>query len=131
LPDTGTGPTLAEGIGTARITGQFAKAKVDGAFRISDREAVEMAYYLKEFEGLYVGPAAALNVVGAVKVAKRLGPGHTIVCVVCDGGSRYRSTLFNSEELSKLGLTPTMYKKGKGNLDFVDQLDTLNYYEKH
>ena len=131
LPDVGSSPTIAEGIGTARITGQFAKAQIDGAFKVSDKEAVEMAYYLKEYEGLYVGPAAALNVVGAVKAAERLGPGHTIVCVVCDGGARYRSTLFNQEELSKLGLTPSQFKKGRGNLEFVDKLNTQNYYEKH
>ena len=62
-----------------------------------------MAYYLKEVEGVYVGPSAALNVVGAVKVARQLGPGHTIVTILCDGGGRYQSKLYTKAWLSEKG----------------------------
>lgn len=58
-----------------------------------------MAYYLTKFEGMCLGPSAALNVVGAVKLAKLLGPGHTIVTILCDGGERYQSKLYNEEYL--------------------------------
>ena len=62
-----------------------------------------MAYYLKEVEGVYVGPSAALNVVGAVKVAQKLGPGHTVVTVLCDGGARYKSKLYTKAWLAEKG----------------------------
>jgi cysteine synthase A len=95
-----------EGIGIMRLTANFAAARVDGAFRGTDREGVEMCYWLLRNEGLWVGPSAALNVVGAVKVARQLGPGHTIVTVLCDSGSRYQNTVFNKEWLDKHNLAP-------------------------
>ena len=106
LPRPEGGKSMMEGVGIDRITGQFKQAKVDGAIRITDLEAVEMAYYLKEYEGLFIGPSAALNVVGAVKAAKLLGPGNTIVTIICDGGIKYKSKLWNEEFLKEHQLVP-------------------------
>jgi cysteine synthase A len=72
---------------------------IDGAFIGTDKEAVEMAYFLKHYEGLFVGSSAALNIVGAVKTAQIMGPGHTIVTVLCDGGTRYQSKLYDEKYL--------------------------------
>ena len=93
------GSTFAEGIGIDRVTKNFEQAKVDGSMQVTDKEAVEMAYYLKEHDGILIGPSAAINVVGAVKLAKELGPGHTVATVICDSGDRYKSKLFNPEWL--------------------------------
>lgn len=100
------GPTIVEGIGIGRLTANFAAAlpHVDGAFDGTDAEAVDMAYFLLRNEGLFVGPSAALNVVGAVKAARQLGPGHTVVTVICDGGDRYRSKLYSPAWLAGQGL---------------------------
>ena len=103
------GSTITEGIGNDRITANFGAAMaagLDGALLATDREAVEMAYHLLQKEGLCVGPSAALNVVGAVKLARKLGPGKTVVTVLCDGGERYRSKLWNAEWLRQKGLVP-------------------------
>lgn len=100
------GSTVTEGIGIARLTANFASAaKIDGAFRCSNEEAVAMAYYLLRREGIFVGPSAALNVVGAVKLARKLGPGHTVATVLCDGGARYQSKLYSASWLESQGLT--------------------------
>ena len=69
------------------------QARIDSAYRVTDTEAVQMARHLLEHEGLFVGGSAALNCVGAVRAARQLGPGHTIVTVLCDGGQRYLSTI--------------------------------------
>jgi cysteine synthase len=96
------GPTkLLEGVGIARLTANFSKAlphihKGD-AFHGTDQEALDMAFFLLKHEGLLVGPSAALNVCAAVKAARRLGPGHSIATVICDGGNNYRSKLFSKE----------------------------------
>lgn len=101
-----TGSCFIDGIGIMRKTANFASARVDGAFRGTDREAVEMAHYLLRNEGLFVGPSAALNVCGAVKLARRLGPGCTVATVLCDGGERYRATTFSAEWLRSKDLAP-------------------------
>ncbi|KAL4430687.1 hypothetical protein ABPG75_005943 [Micractinium tetrahymenae] len=98
--------TITEGIGINRLTQNFARAQVDGAFKGTDREAVEMAQYLLRNEGLFVGSSAAMNCVGAVKAARRLGPGHTIVTVLCDGGHRHLSKFHSPSYLAEHGLTP-------------------------
>lgn len=82
------GTTINEGIGINRITQNFKLAQIDGAFRGTDQEALDMAYYLLRREGIFVGPSAALNVVGAVKLARQLPQGSTVVTVLCDGGER-------------------------------------------
>ncbi len=80
--------------------------QVDDAFKGSDREAVEMGAYLLRNDGLFVGSSAAMNCVGAVKAARALGPGHTIVTVLCDGGQRHLSKFHNPDYLRQHGLAP-------------------------
>ena len=108
--------TVTEGVGINRITANFAKARVDGAFQATDTEAVEMANYLMRNEGLFVGSSAAVNCVGAVKAARALGVGHVVVTVLCDGGHRHLSKFHNKEYLEVHGLTPTHTGRG---LEFV------------
>ena len=113
---TSSGSSIIEGIGIGRITDNFKQAKLDGCLRGTDLEAIEMCYYLLRNEGLFVGPSAALNVVGAVKVARLLGPGHTIVTILCDSGERYVSKIFNSSWLQEKNLTP---KETGKSLEFI------------
>lgn len=70
------------------------------------QEAVEMAHYLLRNEGLFLGSSSAVNAVAAVRAARQLGPGHTVVTVLCDGGARYMSKLYSTEFLAQRGLTP-------------------------
>jgi len=109
--------TITEGVGINRLTANFARARVDGAFRSSDKEAVEMAAYLLRNDGLFVGSSAAVNCVGAVKAARKMGPGHVIVTVLCDGGHRHLSKFHNREFLAEHDLTPV--HSGE-TLDFID-----------
>ncbi len=102
-----TGSSILEGIGIRRITHNFAQARLDGAFVGTDRESVEMVHYLLAHDGIFVGGSAALNCVGAVKLARRLGPGHTIVTILADGAGRYASRLFSDAWLAEKNLTPT------------------------
>lgn len=99
--------TITEGIGINRLTENFKMAKLDGAFRGTDMEAVEMSRYLLKNDGLFIGSSSAMNCVGAVRVAKALGPGHTIVTILCDSGMRHLSKFHNAEYLSEHGLTPS------------------------
>jgi cysteine synthase A len=100
------GDSNAEGIGIKRITENFKDAPVDDALRVDDRTMVEMAYWLLREEGLYVGGSAALNVAGAARFAKTLPPGSTVVTILCDGGDRYRSRLWNAAWLAENDCTP-------------------------
>ena len=104
---TAQGSSILEGIGIRRITANFARAKLDGAFTCTDREAVEMAHLLLREDGFHLGGSAALNCVGAVKLARKLGPGKTIATILCDGGMRYQSRLYNEEWLRTKNLVPT------------------------
>ena len=81
--------TIMEGVGCDRVTDNFALAPADLAFRVSDDDSVAMARHLLDQEGLFVGGSAAMNCVAAVRTAQQMGPGHTIVTVLCDGGQRY------------------------------------------
>ncbi|XP_058070607.1 cysteine synthase 2-like [Magnolia sinica] len=99
--------TITEGIGINRLTKNFMMAELDGAFRGTDMEAVEMSRFLLRNDGLFVGSSSAMNCVGAVRVAQSLGPGHTIVTILCDNGMRHLSKFHNPQYLSDLGLTPT------------------------
>ena len=101
------GSSILEGIGIRRITKNFAGAKLAGAFAGLDREAVEMVHWLLARDGLFVGGSAALGCVGAVKLARRLPPGSTIVTILCDGAQRYASRLFSDAWLAEKQLTPT------------------------
>ncbi len=91
------GGSITEGIGLGRITpiAQQAKRTVDDAFLISDEEAVAVIYELLEHEGLCLGGSSGINIAGAIRLAKQLGPGKTIVTILCDSGGRYQSKLFN------------------------------------
>ncbi len=109
------GSSITEGIGINRATANFNRARLDGAFQGTDQQVIEMSQYLLKHDGLFVGSSAALNVVGAVKLARKLGKGHTIATILCDGGGRYQSRMYNSQWLAEKGLTPV----AKG-LEFID-----------
>jgi cysteine synthase A len=100
------GESNAEGVGIKRITANFDGALVDDAVRVDDRTMVEMAYWLLREEGLYVGGSAALNVAGAARVARTLPEGSTVVTILCDGGERYRSRLWNTAWLAENDCAP-------------------------
>jgi len=89
------GSSITEGIGQGRITANLEGAPVDFAYRISDEEAVRIVFDLVEQEGLLLGGSSGVNIAGAIRLARELGPGHTIVTLLCDSGSRYASKLFN------------------------------------
>src|SRR4051794_11228972 len=89
------GGSVTEGIGLGRVTPMIADIKVDKAYLIPDEEAIPIVFDLLEHEGLCVGGSSGINVAGAMRLAKDLGPGHTIVTVLCDNGNRYQSKLFN------------------------------------
>jgi cysteine synthase A len=89
------GSSITEGIGQGRITANLVDAPVDRAYRIPDAEALPIVFDLVKHEGLCLGGSSGINVAGAIRLAKELGPGHTIVTVLCDYGSRYQSKLFN------------------------------------
>ena len=93
------GSSITEGIGQGRITANLEGAVVDDAFQIHDKEALQIAFDLLEHEGLCMGGSTGVNVAGAIALAKQMGPGHTIVTILCDYGTRYASKLFNPEFL--------------------------------
>jgi cysteine synthase A len=100
---TGSG-SITEGIGIGRVTANMQGAPIDDAVHIEDTETVRVVYRLLRDEGLFVGSTSGINVAGAVQVARALGPGHTIVTVLCDTGSKYLSRLFNREWLAQKNL---------------------------
>ena len=101
---TVTGSSITEGIGQGRVTANLEGVAIDGAERIPDAEALEQVYDLLQHEGLSVGGSSGINVAAAIRVAKAMGPGHTIVTILCDGGARYQSKLFNPAFLRDKGL---------------------------
>jgi cysteine synthase A len=98
------GSTIAEGIGISFITGNLKDARVDQAFQVADEEALPYLFNLLKHEGLCLGGSSAINIAGAIKLGKEMGPGHTIVTVLCDGGNRYQSKLFNPTFLRQMNL---------------------------
>ena len=98
------GNSISEGIGQGRITANLAEAPIDTAYRLSDIEALPYIYDLMRAEGLYLGGSTAINVAGAVAMARELGPGHTIVTILCDSGQRYQSKVWNPEFLRSKSL---------------------------
>jgi cysteine synthase A len=98
------GSSITEGIGQGRITANLEGAIVDDAFQIPDSEAIPTAFDLLEYEGLCMGGSTGVNVAGAIRLAKQMGPGHTIVTMLCDYGTRYASKLFNPDFLREKGL---------------------------
>ena len=103
LKSTGSG-SITEGIGIARITENFKDAPLDDALHIEDGDSVRHVYRLLREDGLFCGSTSGINVAAAVRLAQQLGPGHTIVTVLCDGGAKYQSRLFNPEWLEQKGL---------------------------
>ena len=98
------GTSISEGIGQGRITANLEGLKIDRPYRISDEEMLEEVYALAQQEGLVMGGSTGINVAGAVRLARDMGPGHTIVTILCDHGSRYQSKLFNPDFLRERGL---------------------------
>jgi cysteine synthase A len=99
-----SGTSITEGIGQGRITANLEGAPVDIAFQIPDEEALPVMFNLLREEGLSLGTSSGVNVAGAIRLAKEMGPGHTIVTVLCDGAHRYASKIFNVEFLKEKGL---------------------------
>jgi cysteine synthase A len=100
----GEGDSIAEGIGQGRITGNLEGVVVDMPFQIPDAEALPYIFDLLKHEGLCLGGSSAINIAGAVRMAREMGPGHTIVTILCDYGDRYQSKLFNPSFLKEKGL---------------------------
>ncbi len=98
------GTSITEGIGQGRVTANLEGAPIDDAFRIPDEEALPVVFDLLRHEGLCMGGSTGINVAGAIRLAKQLGPGHTIVTVLCDYGQRYQSKLFNPAFLKERNL---------------------------
>jgi cysteine synthase A len=94
-----TGSSITEGIGTGRITKNFDKALVDDAFQTNDTEALNIVFDLIEKQKIILGGSSGINIAGAIKLAKQIGPGKTIVTILCDHGKRYASKIFNKEFL--------------------------------
>jgi cysteine synthase A len=102
------GSSISEGIGQGRITANLEGAPIDVAYQIPDSEWLPIAFSLLKEEGLCLGGSSGINVAGALRMAERLGPGHTIVTILCDSGTRYQSKLFNPDFLRGKGLpTPS------------------------
>ena len=99
-----SGNSITEGIGTARITKNFEKALVDDAFQTDDTEALNIVYDLIEKQKIVLGGSSGINIAGAIKLAKKMGPGKTIVTILCDHGKRYASKIFNKEFLKSKNL---------------------------
>jgi cysteine synthase A len=98
------GSSITEGIGQGRVTANLEGAPIDDAYQITDEEALPIIFDLLEHEGLCMGGSTGINIAGAIRMAKKMGPGHTIVTVLCDYGTRYQSKLFNPEFLKSKSL---------------------------
>lgn len=116
-----SGSSITEGIGQGRITANLEGAPIDLAYQISDEEALPIIFDLAENEGLLLGGSSGINVAGAIRLAKELGPGHTIVTVLCDSGSRYQSKLFNLAFLRSKNLPTPGWMEREASIapDFV------------
>jgi len=99
-----TGNSITEGIGNGRITKNFDKAIIDDAFQTNDVEALNLVYDLIEKQKIILGGSSGINMAGAIKLAKQMGPGKTIVTILCDHGKRYASKIFNKEFLKSKNL---------------------------
>ena len=98
------GTSITEGIGQGRVTANLVDAPIDDAYQISDEEALPIVFDLLKHEGLCLGGSSGINIAGAMRMAENLGPGHTIVTILCDYGTRYQSKLFNSAFLKEKNL---------------------------
>ncbi|MCC3862413.1 cysteine synthase A [Pseudemcibacter aquimaris] len=98
------GTSITEGIGQGRITANLENIEIDEAYQIPDEEALHVLFDLIKYEGLCLGGSSGINVAAAIRLAKEMGPGHTIVTLLCDGGARYQSKLYNPAFLKEKGL---------------------------
>ncbi|MBB6255342.1 cysteine synthase A [Nitrospirillum iridis] len=99
-----TGTSITEGIGQGRVTANLADAPIDDAVQIPDEEALPLIFDLVKTQGLVLGGSSGINVAAAIRIARDLGPGHTVVTILCDFGTRYQSKLFNPEFLRERNL---------------------------
>ncbi|MFT4794824.1 MAG: cysteine synthase A [Paracoccaceae bacterium] len=114
------GSSIAEGIGQGRITKNLEGLSVDHAYRIPDAEALPIVFDLLQHEGLCLGASSGVNIAGAIRMARDMGPGHTIVTVLCDYGTRYQSKLFNPAFLREKGLpTPDWLETSRDDVPQV------------
>jgi len=111
------GDSITEGIGIGRVTPVIETAKVDTAFLISDEDAVNTIYELLEHEGLCLGGSTGINVAGAIQLARQLGPGKTIVTILCDSGNRYQSKLFNPDFMRAKNLPVPEWLEKRSKID--------------
>jgi cysteine synthase len=102
------GSSITEGIGNSRVTANMEHVPIDDALRVDDQEALRVIYQLMRKDGLFMGGSVGINVGAAIALAQQLGPGHTIVTILCDGGARYQSRLFNPEWLASKGLDTSL-----------------------
>jgi cysteine synthase A len=110
------GGSITEGIGLGRVTPIIKQAKVDEAYLIPDEEAVPTIYDLLEHEGLCLGGSTGINVAGAIRLARQLGPGKTIVTILCDSGNRYQSKLFNPDFMRSKNLPVPAWIEKRSNI---------------
>ncbi len=99
-----TGSSITEGIGQGRITANLENIEIDKSYSIPDQETIDIVFQLIKNEGLFLGGSSGINVAAAIRLAKELGPGHTIITILCDSGSRYLSRLFDFDYLTSKGL---------------------------
>ena len=99
-----TGSSITEGIGQGRETNNLKNAPIDGAYQITDEEALPIIFDILKYEGLCLCSSSGINIAGAIRMANEMGPGHTIVTILCDYGTRYQSKLFNPSFLKEKGL---------------------------
>jgi cysteine synthase A len=107
------GSSITEGIGQGRVTANFDGAPIDEAFQIPDSEAIPICFDLLQHEGLCLGTSSGVNVAGAVRLAQQMGPGHVIVTILCDYGTRYASKLYNPAFLREKGLPVPAWLESK------------------
>ncbi len=120
------GSSIAEGIGQGRITGNLEGLAIDMAYQISDTEALPFIFDLLQHEGLCLGGSSAINIAGAVRMAKEMGPGNTIVTILADYGNRYQSKLFNPDFLEEKSLPVPEWLSKKSALDIQNILEPEN-----
>ena len=111
------GSSITEGIGQGRITANLEGAPIDLAYQVSDEDALPIVFDLAEHEGILLGGSSGINIAGAMHLARDLGPGHTIVTILCDSGTRYQSKLFNPDFLRERHLPIPRWLTGSPKID--------------
>jgi cysteine synthase A len=113
------GSSISEGIGQGRITANLEGFKPDYAYQIPDAEALPLIYDLMQHEGLCMGGSTAINMAGAIRMARDMGPGHVIVTILCDVGSRYQSKIYNPAFMREKGLPVPAWLEEKADVPSV------------